>query len=62
MNLQGNWSLATPLIGLGCARTYYENFSAKFTNVLHKKITGQSILKTVHLCHLQKYSLAATIF
>ena len=52
MNLEGNWTLATPLTGLGCARSYYENFSAKFTNFLNQKITGQSILKTDHLCHL----------
>ena len=30
MNLEGNWSLATPLTGLGCA---------KFMNILNKKIT-----------------------
>ena len=52
MNLEGNWSLATPLTGLGCACSYYENFSAKFMNFLNQKITGQSILKTDHLRHL----------
>ena len=36
MNLEGNWSLATPLTGLGCARSYYENFSAKFMNFLYQ--------------------------
>ena len=50
--MEGNWSLATPLTGLGCAWSYYENFSAKFMNFLNQKITGQSILKTDHLCHL----------
>ena len=52
MNLEGNWSLGTPLTGLGCAWSYYENFSAKFTNFLNQNITGQSILKTDHLRHL----------
>ena len=52
MNLENNWSLATPLTGLGCACSYYEIFSAKFMNFLNKKITGQSVLKNDHLCHL----------
>ena len=52
MNVEGNWSLAKPLKGLSCACSYYENFSAKFRNFLNEKITGQSILKTDHLCHL----------
>ena len=51
MNLEDNWSLATPLTGLGCACSYYEIFSAKFTNFFNKKITGL-ILKNDHLCHL----------
>ena len=51
MNLEGDWSLGTPLTGLSCARSYYEKFSAKFRNFLNKKITGQSISKTDHLCH-----------
>ena len=52
MNLEDNWSLATPLTGLVCACSYYENFLAKLTNFLNQNITGHSILKTDHLCHL----------
>ena len=45
MNLEGNWSLATPLTGLGCARSYYENFSAKFMNFFIPTTPPQNWLK-----------------
>ena len=61
MNLEGNWSLATPLTGLDCAWSYYEIFLAQFTNFLNQKITGQYILKNC-VIYTFKYLLAATIF
>jgi len=53
MNLEGKWSLTTPLMGLGCAWSYYENFRRSSRLFLNKKITWRSILKTDYLCHLR---------
>ena len=52
MNLEGKWSLTTPLMGLGLARSCYEIFCQSSQLFLNKKITWQSILKTDHLNNL----------
>ena len=52
MNLEGKWSLTTPLMGLGLARSCYEIFCQSLQLFLNKKITWQSILKTDHLNNL----------
>ena len=64
MNLEGNWSLGTPLTGLGCACSYCENFSAKFTICLKPKDYWAIYFKKLITCVIYtfKYLLAATIF
>ena len=52
MNLEGKWSLTTPLMDLGLARSCYEIFCQSSQHFLNKKITWQSILKTDHLNNL----------
>ena len=37
MNLEGKWSLTTPLMGLGLARSCYEIFMPKFATFFEKK-------------------------
>ena len=62
MNLEGKWSLTTPLMGLGLACSCYEIFCQSSQLFLNKKITWQSILKTDHLIHLHLFLLVTTIF
>ena len=37
MNLEGKWSLTTPLMGLSHTRSYYEIFSPKFMTFFKQK-------------------------
>ena len=57
MNLEGKWSLTTPLTGLSWACSYYEIFRRCSRLFQIKKLTGQSIFKTDHHCHLDFFIL-----
>ena len=61
MNLEGKWSLTTPLMGLGLACSCYEIFCQSSQHFLNKKITWQSKLITL-IIYTYKFLLAATIF
>ena len=52
MNLEGKWSLTTPLTSLSWACSYYEIFRRCSRLFQIKKLTGQSIFKTDHHCTL----------
>ena len=63
MNLEGKWSLTTPLMGLGLARSYYENFCQSSQHLSNKKITGNPFQKLItSIIYTYKFLLVATIF
>ena len=62
MNMEGKWSLTTPLMGLGLACSYYKIFRQSLQLFLDKNITWRSILKTDHLIHLNLKSFWLQLF
>ena len=58
MNLEGRWSLTTPLMGLSHTRYYYEIFSPKFMTFFKQKDYLEIYLENIHPYHF--YLLIST--